>query len=129
LCRYTNSLFQWRLGQLKELPANTPTEIWLKRHNTSILSALSKEEWSYLGNTFKEGQKKEINLGLDLKGGMNVTLEVAVEDVLRALSNYSQDKSFNDAIALAKEMQKSSQADFLTLFGRAFEQVSPNGQL
>jgi SecD/SecF fusion protein len=93
------------------------------------IASLSKEEWSYLGNTFKECQKKEINLGLDLKGGMNVTLEVAVEDVLRALSNYSQDKSFNDAIALAKEMQKSSQADFLTLFGRAFEQVSPNGQL
>ncbi len=93
------------------------------------IASLPQEEWGYLGNTFKECQKKEINLGLDLKGGMNVTLEVAVEDVLKALSNYSQDKSFNDAIALAKEMQKSSQADFLTLFGRAFEQVSPNGQL
>ena len=93
------------------------------------IASLPKEEWSYLGNTFKECQKKELNLGLDLKGGMNVTLEVATEDVLRALSNHSQDKSFNDAIALAKEMQKSSQADFLTLFGRAFEQVSPNGQL
>ena len=77
------------------------------------IASLPKEEWSYLGNTFKECQKKELNLGLDLKGGMNVTLEVATEDVLRALSNHSQDKSFNDAIALAKEMQKSSQADFL----------------
>ncbi len=93
------------------------------------MSTLSKEEWSFLGNTFKECQKKEINLGLDLKGGMNVTLEVSVEDVLRALSNYSQDKSFNDAIARTKELQKQSQSDFLTLFGRAFEEVAPDAKL
>jgi SecD/SecF fusion protein len=51
------------------------------------ISALPKEKWSFLGNTFKECQKKEMNLGLDLKGGMNVILEVSVEDILKALSN------------------------------------------
>ncbi|MBI5009016.1 MAG: protein translocase subunit SecDF, partial [Bacteroidia bacterium] len=82
-----------------------------------------------LGYSFKEVQKKEINLGLDLKGGMNVILEVSVEDILKALSNYSTDKTFAAAITRAREMQKQSQSDFLTLFGQAFAEVDPNAKL
>jgi len=93
------------------------------------ISTLTKEQWSFLGNTFKECQKKELNLGLDLKGGMNVILEVSVEDILRALSNYNPDKTFNAALTRAKELQKQSQADYLTLFGRAFQEVDPNAKL
>ncbi|HLN55094.1 MAG TPA: protein translocase subunit SecDF [Bacteroidales bacterium] len=93
------------------------------------VAALPKEEWSFLGNTFKEVQKKELNLGLDLKGGMNVILEVSVEDILRALSNYNTDKTFNDALARAEQMQKTSQVDYLTLFGRAFQEIDPNAKL
>ncbi|MBA4323009.1 MAG: protein translocase subunit SecDF, partial [Odoribacter sp.] len=93
------------------------------------ISTLPKEKWSFLGNTFKECQKKELNLGLDLKGGMNVILEVGVEDILKALSNYNPDKTFNDAIALAKERQKKSQSEFLTLFGKAFQEIDPNARL
>jgi SecD/SecF fusion protein len=93
------------------------------------IATLPKEKWNYLGNTFKECQKKELNLGLDLKGGMNVTLEVAVEDILRAISNYNPDKTFNDAINLAKQRQKQSQSDFLTLFGKAFQELDPNARL
>ena len=51
------------------------------------IASLSEDEWSYLGNSFREVQSKELNLGLDLKGGMNVILEVKVEDIIRALSN------------------------------------------
>ena len=54
------------------------------------LSSLPKEDWNYFGYTFKEVQKKEMNLGLDLKGGMNVILEVSVEDILRGLANYEK---------------------------------------
>jgi SecD/SecF fusion protein len=93
------------------------------------ISALPKEKWSFLGNTFKECQKKELNLGLDLKGGMNVTLEVSVEDILKALSNYNPDKTFNTALARAKELPKSSQSDYLTLFGKAFQETDPNAKL
>ena len=93
------------------------------------ISALPKDKWSYLGNTFKEVQKKEINLGLDLKGGMNVILEVSVEDILKALSNYNTDKTFTDALALTRKYQKESQSDFLTLFGRAFEETDPGAKL
>ena len=93
------------------------------------IATLTKEQWNFLGYTFKECQRKEINLGLDLKGGMNVILEVSVEDILKALSNYSADKTFLTALARAKELQKQSQADYLTLFGRAFQEVDPNARL
>lgn len=79
--------------------------------------------------TFKEVREREINLGLDLKGGMNVTMEVSVADIIRALSNYSTDTTFNKALALATKMQGQSQQDYVTLFGRAFEQVDPNAKL
>jgi SecD/SecF fusion protein len=98
-------------------------------HYLDSISTLTKDEWSYLGYTFKECQKKEINLGLDLKGGMNVILEVSVEDILKALSNYSTDKTFTAALARAKELQVQSQSDFLTLFGRAFQEIDPNAKL
>jgi SecD/SecF fusion protein len=93
------------------------------------ISTLPKDKWSFLGYTFKECQKKELNLGLDLKGGMNVILEVSVEDILKALSNYNPDKTFTSALARAKELQKQSQADYLTLFGRSFQELDPNAKL
>jgi len=79
--------------------------------------------------TFRECKEREINLGLDLKGGMNVTLEVSMVDMIRSLSNYNTDSTFNRAIAMALEYQKDSQEDFVTLFGRAFEEIDPNGML
>jgi SecD/SecF fusion protein len=93
------------------------------------ISTLPKEKWSFLGYTFKECQRKELNLGLDLKGGMNVIMEVSVEDILKALSNYNPDKNFNSALALAKQREKQSQSDYLTLFGRAYQEIDPNARL
>ena len=75
--------------------------------------------------TFAECQQRELNLGLDLKGGMNVTLEVMVVDVVKALSNNSKDEAFNDAIANTLNAQKDSQDDFVTLFGMEYEKVAP----
>lgn len=79
--------------------------------------------------TYKDVKGLEMNLGLDLKGGMNVTLEVSVADLIRSLSNFSSDATFNQALATATQMQRNSQEDFVTLFGKAFEQVDPNAQL
>ncbi|MFA8449463.1 MAG: protein translocase subunit SecDF [Bacteroidales bacterium] len=79
--------------------------------------------------TYKEVKEKEINLGLDLKGGMNVTLEVNAADIIKALSGNSQDPTFNAALAKAKEYQKESQEDYVTLFGEAFKEVDPNAKL
>ncbi len=72
-------------------------------HYLDSIAGLPKEKWSFLGNSFRECQQKEINLGLDLKGGMNVILEVSVPDIIKALSNYSKDTTFLKALDLAKE--------------------------
>ncbi len=79
--------------------------------------------------TYKEVKERELNLGLDLKGGMNVTMEVSVPDILKALSNYSTDTTFNEALRLAREKQKNSNADFLDLFYESFRELDPNGSL
>jgi len=101
-----------------------------QRKYIDSISSLPKEKWSYLGYTFKEVQKKEMNLGLDLKGGMNVILEVSVEDILKALSNYNPDKTFTEALTRAKaDYQRQAGSDFLTLFGRAFGEIDPNAKL
>ncbi|TSA34529.1 MAG: protein translocase subunit SecDF [Porphyromonadaceae bacterium] len=79
--------------------------------------------------TYRQCQEREFNLGLDLKGGMNVMLEVSVIDLVRSLSNYSTDSTFKQALRLAKERLKSSQDDYVTLFGKAFEEIDPNAKL
>lgn len=94
------------------------------------IASLPKDQWGFIGNTYKQVQSKELNLGLDLKGGMNVVLEISVDDIIRALSNYSTDKTFNEALALAKRKQLAgSNEDYITLFIRSFEETDPNGRL
>jgi SecD/SecF fusion protein len=79
--------------------------------------------------TFKEVRERELNLGLDLKGGMNVTLEVSVVDIIRGLANNSKNPVFQQALELAREKQKNSQEGFVTLFGEAVKEIDPNFQL
>ena len=79
--------------------------------------------------TLKEVKEREINLGLDLKGGMNVTMEVSVPEIIRALSGNSQDPIFNQAMELALEKEKTSTADFVDIFAEAFAETDPNARL
>jgi SecD/SecF fusion protein len=79
--------------------------------------------------TYNDCKERELNLGLDLKGGMNVTLEVSVVDVIRAMSNYSKDEVFNTAINAAIDKQRDSQDDFVTLFGASFAEADANAKL
>ena len=79
--------------------------------------------------TLKDVREREINLGLDLKGGMNVTMAVSVPEVIRALSGFSQDPTFNKALQLAIQKEKNSTADFVDLFAESFKQVDPNAKL
>ncbi len=79
--------------------------------------------------TYADCKARELNLGLDLKGGMNVTLEVMVVDVVKALSNNSKDSLFSNAIANTLNEQRNSQDDFVSLFGIEYEKLSPNNGL
>ena len=90
-------------------------------------SIATKKVW--FGYTLKECREKEINLGLDLKGGMNVTMEVSVPDILDALSGHNQSENYKKAMAIAKQKQRSSGADFVTLFIESYKEVDPEAQL
>ncbi len=79
--------------------------------------------------TYQEVKERELNLGLDLKGGMNVTMEVSVVEIVKALADNSDNPVFTQAIERAVEKQKNSQEDFVTLFGESFNEVDPNAKL
>jgi SecD/SecF fusion protein len=88
-----------------------------------------KSQKVYLGFTYKQCQDKEINLGLDLRGGMNVMMQISVEDVIRALSNDSRDPIFGAALAEARNLQRNSSDDYITLFARSYEKLSGGAPL
>lgn len=92
-------------------------------------SMASEKVYPVIGYTYAELRTKMLNLGLDLKGGMNVTLEVQVEEVVRALSSFNKDVAFNKAIDDAKKMQHNNNQDFVTLFGQAYKTNNPSGKL
>lgn len=77
--------------------------------------------------TYADCKEREINLGLDLKGGMNVTLEVSVYDVLMSLSNHSTDPQFLAAMDSAQRMAPSE--DFVSRFAKAYNKIAPEGRL
>jgi SecD/SecF fusion protein len=119
----------------KENPGATQVDLELlaKKYENSYLDSIQNQPvYNFLGlkkYTFKEVKEFQLPLGLDLKGGMNVTLEVSVVDLIHALSGYSTDSTFNAAIRMALQKQKSSQEDFVTLFGKSFAQIDPNAKL
>ena len=79
--------------------------------------------------TLKDCQARQINLGLDLQGGMNVVLQVSVPSLIKELSNNSEDPTFNKALVLAKEESKNSTKDFITLFYENYKKIDPKAQL
>ena len=92
-------------------------------------SMSSVEVYPIFGFTYAESKKNELNLGLDLKGGMNVTLEVSVEDVVKALASNSQDETFTRVIDRAKELKRESDEDYVTLFESAWKEVAVDKQM
>jgi len=99
----------------------------LKEYNY-LDSIASEKVW--LGYTLKECREKEINLGLDLKGGMNVTLEVSVPDIIRSLSDFNTNATFNQALETATKLQQTnSQIPYLDLFVKTYTKLDPNAKL
>ncbi|QCR24721.1 protein translocase subunit SecDF [Pontibacter sp. SGAir0037] len=88
-----------------------------------------RQEPVFVGFTYQEIKEKELGLGLDLKGGMHVVLEVSPVEIIRSMSGNSKDPNFVKALARAQELQKNSQEKFTTLFAEAYREVEPNGRL
>ncbi len=100
----------------------------VERYNTYLDSLAGEKVW--LGYTLKECREQELNLGLDLKGGMNVVMEVSVADILQALAgDQSTNETFVKAINEAKRKQLTNQKDFVDLFDESFREIDPNGKL
>lgn len=92
------------------------------------LDSIAREK-VWMGFTYLECKERELNLGLDLQGGMNVTLEVSLAEMVRSLSGNNPDAAFNKAIETANERLKNSQKDYVTLFGEAYAELAPSGKL
>ncbi len=93
------------------------------------LDSLSNEKVWFGNWTLKQCREMEISLGLDLKGGMNVILEVSVPDVIKALADNKSDEAFNQALANAAKQAISSQDDVITLFVREYHKIAPGARL
>ena len=93
------------------------------------LDSLSNEKVMLWNWTLKQCREMEISLGLDLKGGMNVILEVSVPDVIKALADNKPDEAFNNALATAAKQAVNSQDDVITLFIREYHKIAPDAKL
>ena len=124
---YQNVAEQKALAAAGIKSADTSNEKYKAALN-ECLDSLANEK-VYLGYyTFQQVREKELGLGLDLKGGMNVTLQISVPDILRALANNNPDKKFNQAIDNVSKNQ-TAQDDFVGSFCKEYKKLAPEGNL
>lgn len=124
---YQNKAEQKALAAAGIKSADTSNETY-KAVLNECLDSLANEK-VYLGYyTFQQVREKELGLGLDLKGGMNVTLQISVPDILRALANNNPDKKFNQAIDNVMKNQ-TAQDDFVGSFCKEYKKLAPEGNL
>ncbi|CAA9254717.1 MAG: Protein translocase subunit SecD / Protein translocase subunit SecF [uncultured Adhaeribacter sp.] len=98
----------------------------------AYLDSIRKEPvFNFLGlkYTYEEIQNSELSLGLDLKGGMHVTLEVSPVEIIKSMSGNSKDPGFLKALEVARQRQQNSQQKFTTLFAQAYREINPTGRL
>ncbi len=94
-----------------------------------LIDSTSQQKITWWGFNYKEAKDQEAKLGLDLQGGMNVTLEVGMADLLRSLSGYSADKAFNEALAKAVAQKATTGLDMIDLFVQNYRAVAPSNKL
>ncbi|MCY7410984.1 MAG: protein translocase subunit SecDF [Chitinophagales bacterium] len=115
----------------KDLPDSTVYAIRKIRQN--YLDSMSNQKIYNIGITnftYQDCKDQQLNLGLDLQGGMNVVMQVAIDDLVKALADNNNDPNFLKALDLAKQKQKTQpQADFVSLFQQSWNEVAPNGKL
>lgn len=101
-----------------------------KERRRYYLDSMTTRSVGFLGYTYKDCNEKQIRLGLDLKGGMSLVLEIAQDEVLLKQSGNSKDPAFNLAVKNAKaKLPQGGNKDFLTLFGEEYKALAPDGKL
>ncbi len=96
----------------------------------SYLDSISTQPvYPVFNHTYQYCKEKELALGLDLKGGMNVTMQISLAELVKSLSDNNTDPAFNQALSNAEARSKTSQQDYITLFVNEYEKLNPNGKL
>ena len=122
-------LFTWKAVDVRK-EAKAFAQGDQEKYNAYIDSMKSVTVMSFPAEyTYKDVQKREINLGLDLRGGVNVTLEVSLKDILKEVAVDASDSLFAKAIAIADEKMKDSQENFVEIFAESLEEVDPGVQM
>lgn len=135
LCLYYLSFTFVSRGVQKDATAyatNADGEIDILKKQAYLDSVWNKPVYNFLGIkefTYKEIKSSEISLGLDLQGGMHVTLEVSPVDIIRSLSGNSQDSAFQKALSRAQAQHRNSQRSFSSLFFDAYRSANPDRRL
>jgi SecD/SecF fusion protein len=115
----------------KELQAlyQDSIDMAIQQRYQRLLDSTSQQKITWWGFNYKDAKDQEAKLGLDLQGGMNVTLEVGMADLLRSLSGYSADKGFNEALSKAVAQKATSGLDLIDLFVENYRKVAPGNKL
>ena len=100
-----------------------------KNRLNQILDSTREDKITWFGNTYEYARAKELNLGLDLQGGMSVTMEVELTELLRTMSNKSRDPQFLKALDEANRQKANSDKDFITIFSQEFKSIAGEGKM
>jgi len=98
-------------------------------NDTYMDSMKGKPIYPVLDFTYEDCKERSINLGLDLRGGMNVTLEISEADIIKKMSDNNNDPGFNKALAIAQQRHMVSTKSMVDLFGEAYTEINPTGKL
>ncbi|EHQ24587.1 protein translocase subunit SecDF [Mucilaginibacter paludis] len=101
----------------------------LLKERSYLDSMATQPVYPLLKHTYQYCKDKEIALGLDLKGGMDVTMQISLVELVKSLSNNNPDVALNQALANASVIAKTSTADYITLFVQEYEKLAPNAKL
>ncbi|MEO9021407.1 MAG: protein translocase subunit SecDF [Ginsengibacter sp.] len=105
-------------------------DILVKKEFTHLLDSTRDEKiYPFLGTTYQKSKENELSLGLDLQGGMSVTLNVSLDGLLKSLSNNPKDPQLLKALGEANSEKLSSDLDYITLFSQVFKQQNPGVKL
>ena len=127
---FVTSHYEGLAAEFAQSKANTDdaSDATYKTYYNAYIDSIAKEK-VYLGYyTFQQAREMEVGLGLDLKGGMNVTLQISVPDILKALANQNPDLKFNRAIAITDSLHRDEK-DYVAAFCREYNKIAPEGNL
>lgn len=127
VCLYQLS-FTW-VAQHVEKNARNYAKGNPEKEKAYLDSISSQPVYPVFNHTYQYCKEKELALGLDLKGGMNVTMQISLAELVKSLSDNNTDQAFNQALANAEVQSKTSQQDYITLFVNEYEKLNPNGKL